>query len=304
MKRNLLLTLVFAFVACTGAFAQAIPNGDFENWSTDSAGLHIDNWTLGSGKLTRYTSLNVNTQQGQQTVNPPSGQYFIGLQAAVVNNQAYPGFLTQGFATTLRPKYFQANVMYLVGSSNQEAFGLTVALTKWDSATQKRVVIGSYSNNLKGGASNGTVFPFAKVQVELSYTSTETPDSAFVQFFSFRGVQTVSPNTALFVDKAEFTDTKLPTGIEEVKNIVGTVSNYPNPFSNSTTIAYELRNSGQVSLKVYDISGREVSTLVNVAQGAGKHQVEFNGSSLSEGVYIYQLRAGDAVSTGKMIISK
>lgn len=302
MKRNLLLTLVFAFVACTGAFAQAIPNGDFENWTTDSA-LRIDNWTIASGRLTRYTSVNITTSQGQQTVNPPSGQYFVGLQPVVASGQAYPGVLTQGFPTTARPKYFQGNFMYIVGSSNVETFGLTVALTKWDTTTQKRVVIGSYSQNLKGGG-NGSVYPFAKVQATLNYTSTETPDSAFVQFYSFRGVTTVSPNTTLFIDKVEFTDVQLPTSVEEVKNIVGMVSNYPNPFSNTTTIAYELRTSGQVSLKVYDISGREVSTLVNTTQGAGKHQAEFNGSDLSEGVYIYQLRAGDAVSTGKMIISK
>ena len=80
--------------------------------------------------------------------------------------------------------------------------------------------------------------------------------------------------------------------------------NYPNPFNPSTTIQYEIPNSGLVTIKVYDVLGREVKTLVNQYQNMGSHEANFNAGNLSSGVYFYQLRAGDFVSTKKMILVK
>jgi len=80
--------------------------------------------------------------------------------------------------------------------------------------------------------------------------------------------------------------------------------NYPNPFNPSTTMQYEIPNSGLVTIKVYDVLGREVKTLVNQYQNTGSHEANFNAGNLSSGVYFYQLRAGDFVSTKKMILVK
>lgn len=78
--------------------------------------------------------------------------------------------------------------------------------------------------------------------------------------------------------------------------LVVSVDNYPNPFNPATTIRYNLPASGHVTLKVYDILGREVATLINGEQQAGKHTVTFNGSTLSSGVYFYRLEAGKMLS--------
>jgi Secretion system C-terminal sorting domain/PQQ-like domain len=67
--------------------------------------------------------------------------------------------------------------------------------------------------------------------------------------------------------------------------------NYPNPFNPSTTIKYQLSSSGIVTLKVYDILGREVTTLVNEFKSAGSYKINFNASNLSSGVYIYRVTA-------------
>jgi Secretion system C-terminal sorting domain len=80
--------------------------------------------------------------------------------------------------------------------------------------------------------------------------------------------------------------------------------NYPNPFNPSTNIRYSLPKESQVSLKVYDVLGREVAELVNQKQPAGSYEVSFNGLKLSSGVYIYKLSAGDIVLTKKMILVK
>ncbi|MDZ7764160.1 MAG: T9SS type A sorting domain-containing protein [Melioribacteraceae bacterium] len=80
--------------------------------------------------------------------------------------------------------------------------------------------------------------------------------------------------------------------------------NYPNPFNPSTTINYSVPTSGLVTLKVYNILGQEVKTLVNTVQNAGFHNVSFDASTLSSGVYIYRLSSGNFVNTKKMILLK
>ena len=86
------------------------------------------------------------------------------------------------------------------------------------------------------------------------------------------------------------------------------LQNYPNPFNPSTRIQYSLEKAGIVSLKVYNVLGREVATLVNGRQEAGSYTVPFginNGTfSLSSGVYFYRLEAGSFVSTKKLILIK
>jgi hypothetical protein len=80
--------------------------------------------------------------------------------------------------------------------------------------------------------------------------------------------------------------------------------NYPNPFNPTTKIDYQLPIESKVILKVYDILGREVATLVNENQEAGYKEINFDASLLSSGIYLYKLIAGDFVSSKKMIVIK
>jgi hypothetical protein len=80
--------------------------------------------------------------------------------------------------------------------------------------------------------------------------------------------------------------------------------NYPNPFNPSTIISWQLAAGSFVTLKVYDVLGKEVKTLVNERQEAGTHSISFDGSTLSSGVYFYQLRAGSFLWTKKMLLTK
>jgi hypothetical protein len=78
--------------------------------------------------------------------------------------------------------------------------------------------------------------------------------------------------------------------------------NYPNPFNPSTTINYELPKSSEVRLIVCDILGREVSVLVDERKDTGVHEVKFDASGLSSGMYFYRLQAGDFVQTRKLLL--
>lgn len=77
--------------------------------------------------------------------------------------------------------------------------------------------------------------------------------------------------------------------------------NYPNPFNPSTTIGYQLAQSSEVELKVFDILGREVATLVKGLMPAGSHSAVFSAGDLSSGIYLYRLKAGNSVITRKMV---
>ena len=105
------------------------------------------------------------------------------------------------------------------------------------------------------------------------------------------------------------------TEVDEHKNAIpekfSLFQNYPNPFNPVTTIKYTIPNvtlsgveGSRVVLKVYDILGSEVATLVNQEQNAGSYEVNFDASKLSSGIYFYQLQAGSFIETKKMILLK
>ncbi|MBN2571578.1 MAG: T9SS type A sorting domain-containing protein [Ignavibacteriales bacterium] len=80
--------------------------------------------------------------------------------------------------------------------------------------------------------------------------------------------------------------------------------NYPNPFNPSTKISYEIPNTASVNIKILNILGQEIVTLVNEEKPAGHYEVEFNASNLTSGIYLYRLKTGDFVETKKMVLLK
>jgi 1,4-alpha-glucan branching enzyme len=114
-----------------------------------------------------------------------------------------------------------------------------------------------------------------------------------------------------FTAKVYSNKTNAQLGITSVKSSAAVVpvqfelqQNYPNPFNPSTMIRYSVPVNGFVSLKVYDMLGREVSTLVGDVQNAGEYSVALDGTRLSSGMYFYTLSSGGAVATKKMLILK
>ena len=111
-----------------------------------------------------------------------------------------------------------------------------------------------------------------------------------------------------------FEDLKLllnPDNLVINKNIENAVppeyslsQNYPNPFNPVTHLEFGISNPGFVSLKIYDMLGRELKTLVNEIKPAGRFKVEFDGSNFASGVYFYRLKAGEFVQTKSMVLVK
>ncbi|MCG6912512.1 T9SS type A sorting domain-containing protein [bacterium BMS3Abin03] len=110
-----------------------------------------------------------------------------------------------------------------------------------------------------------------------------------------------------FIDGVVYGDTSLITGVNDKPYSVFNYKleqNYPNPFNPTTNIRFQIPESGMVTLKVYNILGKEVATLVKEERSAGSYEVEFDASSLPSGVYFYQLKAGSFIKTNKMILLK
>jgi hypothetical protein len=99
----------------------------------------------------------------------------------------------------------------------------------------------------------------------------------------------------------------LPVSVQEenpISNSFYLYNNYPNPFNPTTKIKFQIPVSGFVSLKVYDILGNEIKTLISEEKPSGSFEVEFIGENLSSGMYFYTLSAGGNTETKKMILLK
>ncbi|HEX2963513.1 MAG TPA: T9SS type A sorting domain-containing protein [Ignavibacteriales bacterium] len=101
----------------------------------------------------------------------------------------------------------------------------------------------------------------------------------------------------------------MTTGVKELKDskvptVYSLAQNYPNPFNPATTIRYAVPQAGMVTLKIYNMLGQEIATLVNKMQNAGSYEVSFDASRLSSGIYLYNLTSGSFSSTKKMMLVK
>jgi len=106
-------------------------------------------------------------------------------------------------------------------------------------------------------------------------------------------------------------DTAMNCVVTGIKNVQTEIpqdfqlyQNYPNPFNPVTTIKFTIPKSSYVEMKLYDINGREVTTLVSDPYQAGTYLIDFNASHLSSGVYFYKIVAGDFTATKKMLLIK
>jgi hypothetical protein len=109
------------------------------------------------------------------------------------------------------------------------------------------------------------------------------------------------PYTSLFPD---FIIVAVEEGSFEIPKSANLYQNYPNPFNPATNIRYEILERSLVTIKVYDVLGNEVITLVNEEKAAREYEIEFDGTGLTSGIYFYQCNTGSFIETKKMILLK
>jgi hypothetical protein len=145
------------------------------------------------------------------------------------------------------------------------------------------------TNNITGATTFGAV--------QAGYWSSSNPDSCLVVWSGGNG-------TNVYCSRLVCSTVGLEPISGSIPVLYSLEQNYPNPFNPVTTIKFNIPKSGVVKLSVYDMMGREVTTLVNQELLAGRYSVDFNALSLASGVYFYKLQAGEFTDTKKMMLIK
>jgi len=139
------------------------------------------------------------------------------------------------------------------------------------------------------------------------FTFYTMPDTLEYEQTYYWRVDEIGPNGTTPGNLWRFTTEEIPTNLNEKSSLIEDFlleQNYPNPFNPSTTIKYQIPEKSFVTIKVYDVLGNELTTLVNEEKPSGSYEVEFDGTNLTSGIYFYQLRAGKYVETKKMVLLK
>jgi hypothetical protein len=219
------------------------------------------------------------------------------------DSATYP-FLTEGQIYTERPNF--ADPKDLLGAQLGILKKLTVAIVD----TNSEDMLPDW--RLVNTGTSKYINPDWPIPVDLSY-SNATLKTGASGGFPVGDVNWFPAQKAAWLAQrdAEYTsiETALQAGHVTAVNSGGAVpveftlkQNFPNPFNPTTTIDYTLPASSRVLLKVYDVLGREIRTLVDERQIAGDHSVKLDGSNLASGVYFYRLQAGTYAETRKLLL--
>ena len=168
-----------------------------------------------------------------------------------------------------------------------------------DSTRWRMTALPGFDAPLVAGV-NGSFFNLNFGPTDIDPGSSVTYTVAYMYSTSLAGLQTVSDAAVARFTGA--TAVKLPTSNVPEKNSLE--QNYPNPFNPSSTIEYSIAKESPVTLKVYNMLGQEVSTLVRGRLTPGRYTSQFDGSKLASGVYFYRLTAGSFVQTKHMVLVK
>jgi len=221
------------------------------------------------------------------------GQYFFKFNNAIANGGTLTyKILESGLTANAVPRNptvtgdeLRLASNPVIGAGNGPIISSTLSgtlIVRMSLKTSAPAFAGNQNLNLTWKNSNLPA-PFSKVFAYIGSTSTEitTPETHFIE-----DLVSINPQTSEIPDKFSLNQ------------------NYPNPFNPSTKISFDLPKSEFVSLKIFDVSGKEVADLVNEKLSAGKYEFQFNAVSLASGVYFYKLNSVSFTSTMKMVLLK
>lgn len=233
------------------------------------------------GNVTRYkvTSLNLSTVYYYRIIASNSGGISPYSNTITTNTLLAAPVATS--ATNITSTGFTVNWNALNGASK---YWIDIS-TKDDFST----ILSSYNNKL---VDNVTTFNVTGLLPNTTYY--------FRVCASNSGGTSPYSNTIIIVTKV----TGISDDLSAIPNTFELYQNYPNPFNPTTTIKYQIPENAFVALKVYDITGREISTIVNDFKSAGTYEVKFDSERLPSGIYISKIEAGKFIQIKKMILIK
>jgi hypothetical protein len=270
-------------LAMVGSSVAQIPNASFENWASgDPLG-----WTTNNGVytfVTQSSSAHSGASAAQGGVVSVIGGITLSctLTSADVSGAGFP----------ISQRYGSLHGFYMFTSVGGDAFLASYLARKGTSG----VGAGSFLD-----ASPQLVY--REFVASILYPGPDVPDNGVISF-SITGAGGLPHVGSIFVvDDLSFgpaTGTNdLPNGLPKAFRLE---QNYPNPFNPTTNIVYNVPEQSHVTMKVFDVLGREVAVVIDQLQSAGRYKAVFDASALTSGVYFYRLTAGSYVQTNRMLL--
>jgi len=292
MKKSLYFSLIVIFLSSISVYTQ-VPNAGFENWT----GGEPDTWATNNAAglfttVTQSNSAHTGTSALKGEVVNVSG--FGNFTPLVVSDD---GLTTSGgFPVTQR--FNSLKGFYKLNTTTNDKVLIILAMYTGETGVGAGVI------QLNSAASY-TQFAFPIVY-DQGFSGTPDRCGISIQITDATGSGTaVTLGSEMYIDDLLLSMDVVSDVEDEIQPLTFQLKqNYPNPFNPSTKINYQISQNDFVSLKVYNILGNEVTTLVNENKPAGSYEVNFDASLLSSGTYFYKLQAGSFVETKKMILLK
>ena len=287
MKKNLFIVLLF--ILCVTLTHAQIPNAGFENWTDGEP----DGWGTNNAPPLVTTIL--------QSSDGHSGSSAVKL---VVGS-----FLSIPYGALLYTGDVQSDI---IGFPVSERHGSLRGFYKLDSSPNKVLTITvtfQKDGNFIGGSADtydGNVPNYTEFIIPVIYPTGDIPDTAIVNISYYDTSEAWTAGGGAYVDDLSFggfvdvrdiTENQVPSSYQLYQN-------YPNPFNPETKIEYSIPEESFVNLKVYNVIGQEVVTLVNQHQKAGTYRADFNAEGMQSGIYIAKLTANGFTTSIKMTLLK
>jgi hypothetical protein len=285
----ILSSIAFLFLISSVGFSQ-IPNSGFEDWTLSNP----TGWAT-SNAAPVYSNVT-------QSTDAHTGSYAVRGEAILLYTmviepviQSGPG--GEGFAYSQKPASFTGYYKYFPQGGDR--FGINVELFKGG--------INGTLVAIAATAPSTAYSTYTQFDVPFLYQTNDTPDTCIVQILIAAAAESnhVHVGSYFILDDIAFSGS---VGVSEKTDNVPTktelIQNYPNPFNPSTDIQFSIAHAGFVSLKVFDLLGREVATLVSEELPARNHTRQWNASAIPSGVYFYRLQSGLFVETKKLVLQK
>lgn len=181
-----------------------------------------------------------------------------------------------------------------IEDNNGESF--TIRVKKWAESTDFDIYPSLLSDLSPVDPFSTFYYPITIKSIGFKLASDQQTGERYTGSIFIDNLEVVYPNQTAVSNER--------TGDIEIPTDVSLKQNYPNPFNPNTKISFTLPSANQVDLEVFDILGRRVASLVDERLGAGSHTINFDASSLSSGIYLYRLTAGEATISRKMTLIK
>ena len=285
--KTISLSILILIFFCQINILPQIPNSGFENWIGGDP-FTPEDWITNNASPT-YMPIS-------RTTTAYSGSYAVQLQMVYFGSAVVPPFMqSNAFPVSAYHGSVQGYYQFYPFEDTEILY-----IAAWFSVGGQ--LVGAGGIDIGNAASSYTTFSF-----DIGYIPGSVPDTAYI-WIGIADTSVGGPTQAAGYAYVDDLSLGPPTSVQEISSTIpdnfDLKQNYPNPFNPATTIQYSIPERSNVTLKVYDVLGNEVATLVNEEISAGIHKVDFNASKLSSGVYLYKLQADSFVETRKMLLMK